>query len=377
MGRNILRGQQRESLSKVGSVAALAATLFAVSAASAEESGLGSEGARGARWQQSTVVLNVEASVDLLGPSAFDAVVLASTTWENSPGELPTVVVLRGPDDPIGYRRSGANRNTVRYSRDGDPLANGALAITVITFDAAAKQILDADIVLNGEHRFGFFGEDRKISGVVYDLQNVLTHEMGHFFGLGEEFIDEQATMYAYSQAGEVEKRDLAPVDLQEISRLYDEAYVPQDGAGCAGATLAGYSGESWSWGIAWLAMLGLVMRRRSTRQVAGGLLTLSLVVGLASPGPEGLDSEAAQRKRTRLADGELVLDSNSSWESGMIVTRLSLLDRSSGRARQVSVLGGSVGSVRQVVGRLLPPAVGTVVTASQRDLVVVEGGQL
>ena len=106
----------------------------------AEQSGLGSAGARGARWKHSTVTVNVEDSIDLIGREgeAFEAVVRAATAWQNAPGILPTLVVQRGPEDPIGYRRSGGNRNTVRFAPDGDPLANGALAITVITFDAHA-----------------------------------------------------------------------------------------------------------------------------------------------------------------------------------------------------------------------------------------------
>jgi hypothetical protein len=40
----------------------------------AEQSGLGSAGARGARWQQGSVTVSVEDSVDLLGDAAFEAV---------------------------------------------------------------------------------------------------------------------------------------------------------------------------------------------------------------------------------------------------------------------------------------------------------------
>lgn len=314
----------------------------------AEESGLGSAGARGARWQQSTVDINVEASVDLLGDAAFDSVIAAATTWENSPGELPTVVVTRGPEDPIGYRRSGPNRNTVRFSPDGDPLANGALAITVITFDAQAKQILDADIVLNGEHTFGFFSPDKKIPGVVYDLQNVLTHEMGHFFGLGEQFEDEDATMYAYSQAGEIVKRDLGEADITEISTLYREAYIPEEGPSCAGATIAGYDGEAWSWAMLWLVALALVMRRRATREMALGCVAVSLVVGSALYQPES-------------AEFSTVTSVDSHWEGGLIVSRVTLMPQRGGTDFETVVLGGQIGNISQQVGRLMPPRKGDV----------------
>ncbi len=330
--------------------------------AGAEQSGLGSAGARGARWQQGSVTVSVEASVDQLGGEAFEAIIHAATAWQNAPGILPTLVVQRGPDDPIGYRRHGANKNTVRFAPDGDPLANGALAITVITFDAHAKEILDADVVLNGEHGFAFFDHDARHEGMAtYDLQNVLTHELGHLLGLGEDMTDQDATMYAFSQPGETGKRDLEVVDKDSIASLYSEEFDPQTVGGCGSAAIAGYEGEAWVWAALGLGALGFAMRRRATR---GAALTISalgtLLVGVGA-------STAAPLDRDVMAwigeDGSIpmtVASSESSWEGGVIVTRLSLRGRQDvSQDLTVRTLGGKVGDLVQVVGHALPPRVG------------------
>jgi predicted Zn-dependent protease len=353
----------RKKFQTFGACAAVLGAVFVSQVAAAEQSELGSLGARGARWQQSSVTVSVEASVDQLGTQAFDAVMQAVTAWQNAPGMLPTLVVQRGADDPIGYRRTGKNNNTVRFAPDGDPLANGALAITVITFDAHAKQILDADVVLNGEHGFAFFDHDARNEGMAtYDLQNVLTHEFGHLLGLGEDFDDNAATMYAFSQPGETGKRDLEVVDRDSIADLYSQEFDPGVQEGCGGAAIAGYDGESWAWAAVGLGALGFAMRRRSLRGPAALSLTALGALLCGSSGAVALDSAPAAWQATGESVPMTVTSSESNWEGNLIVTRLGLQGVDAEHVPHtlsVRTLGGQVGDLVQVVGHLLPPRVG------------------
>ncbi len=82
-----------------------------------------------------------------------------------------------------------------------------------------AGRILDSDILLNGvNHSFTTTGEAGK-----HDVQNILTHEIGHLLGLGHETgsIDPDATMFAQARTGELKKRILKDSDSAGIRAAY------------------------------------------------------------------------------------------------------------------------------------------------------------
>lgn len=84
---------------------------------------------------------------------------------------------------------------------------------------AAAGQILDSDILLNGvNHQFTTTGEAGK-----NDVQNIVTHEVGHFLGLGHEVTptDSDAVMFANAIPNETKKRVLKNSDLEGIRNAY------------------------------------------------------------------------------------------------------------------------------------------------------------
>jgi predicted Zn-dependent protease len=215
-------------------------------------------------WQQDTVVVYVDPSLAWLGPSAFDAVRGAAEAWQSAEPNLPTLEVRplqhvdRDVEQAQGY-------NVVRFEPEGAPEAKGALAITTATAESPSRAMVDAYIVLNGEHRFAIldFSESPGRSAA-YDLQNVLTHEFGHFLGLGENYTDPSATMYAESERGETKKRDLAASDRDAIADLYP---TPETTAsGCGGAQFAPGRAQSARWGCGLLALL-LAFGRRGRRR--------------------------------------------------------------------------------------------------------------
>ena len=134
--------------------------------------------------------------------------------------------IHQGEADEVGYRPGEENHNTVRFAPLGDPRAKGALAITLLTFDESGS-IIDADVILNGGpgRPFAVLGDDVRTedgSGAgPYDLQNVATHEAGHFFGLGEELKDREATMFITSARRETKKRSVDMDDEAGIRALY------------------------------------------------------------------------------------------------------------------------------------------------------------
>jgi hypothetical protein len=109
-----------------------------------------------------------------------------------------------------------------------------ALAVTISTYNEDG-QILDADIFINGEF-FDWSVVNHATESNTHDLQNVITHEMGHFFGLDHtsENMNEadanrfNATMFYASFAGETFRRDLDSLDVFGIQHLYTADDLPQ-----------------------------------------------------------------------------------------------------------------------------------------------------
>ncbi len=140
----------------------------------------------------------------------------------------------RNPQDvtleflPMGCTSNVLNRNdsvnSIVLIKSGWQFDPDAIAITrnfyVSGSGAHAGMILDTDILLNGvNHGFTTTGEAGK-----HDVQNILTHEVGHFIGMGHETDpkDSDATMFENAQLnGETKKRDLASSDTAGLRAGY------------------------------------------------------------------------------------------------------------------------------------------------------------
>lgn len=205
------------------------------------------------RWRSDTVRVVVDPSLAAIAPSPETWVADAFATWEQAEGALPPgVIVEPGAVDEIGFHRETENLCTVRYLPGGAPMAGQALAVTVVTFDDGGT-ILDADIVING-------GSDRPFArvggaGGAFDIDSVLTHEIGHFYGLGESEDHPEATMFPQTARGEINKRDLADDDVAGLQSLYPVAF--------GGACSMGGGAPGGSAVIALLCAMGLLRRRR------------------------------------------------------------------------------------------------------------------
>jgi hypothetical protein len=92
------------------------------------------------------------------------------------------------------------------------------LGTTFVWFGRDSGEVIEVDTVFNSRFPWAIFPDapDCQTSPLAYDLQNIATHEFGHWVGL-EDLFDSAAkdlTMYGFSAGGEVKKRTLGAGDF-------------------------------------------------------------------------------------------------------------------------------------------------------------------
>lgn len=94
----------------------------------------------------------------------------------------------------------------------------GILALTTLTFSRCTGIIVDADIEINLA-QFDFSAAQIPPPHMT-DIQNTITHEVGHFLGLDHSGVA-NATMFANAPDAETQKRDLEEDDVAGLCCLY------------------------------------------------------------------------------------------------------------------------------------------------------------
>lgn len=169
---------------------------------------------------------------------AEDAAIKAFQTWISAPcerGGLPSIGVVAVGEiecDQVQYNYPepgedfppGPNANIIIFRDQGWPYLDDpkdereTLALTTITFLSDTGDIVDADIEVNSANVALSVG-DTNISN---DLQAILTHEAGHFFGLSHSKEPNATMNKMYNvNAGDATFRTLSADDRNGMCDIY------------------------------------------------------------------------------------------------------------------------------------------------------------
>lgn len=104
-------------------------------------------------------------------------------------------------------------------------LQKGIIAVAITWYDPTTGEIVDADIILRHGYNWGIAdGDEEEIDLTdAFDIQNIVTHESGHWTGLDDIYDEEYdaMTMYGYSAYGEEIRRSLEPGDIAGAQEVY------------------------------------------------------------------------------------------------------------------------------------------------------------
>jgi hypothetical protein len=218
---------------------------------------------------------NARGSDDLNDGSEFVAVARAAANWQTAVAACsPMTFEVREPSASaaVGYVRNGPNETAIVWMESGwtrDAEHDSAMvAVTPVVYlnapgTARDGMIVDADIELNGEtFHFSTAGAPDKM-----DVENTLTHELGHLLGLDHPCYAQtpaadawprdqtgqpipacsavagtavsETTLYPTTSRGETKRRSPEADDVAGVCAAY-----PPEAPGCAiGLHLGGAEG--------------------------------------------------------------------------------------------------------------------------------------
>ena len=137
------------------------------------------------------------------------AITTSAATW-NSATKTSTVFSYVGDTTRTAGTRDGYN--VVSFGS----YSSGVIGVTYIW--SIGKRIIETDTRLNNYFTWSLDEE----AGTM-DVQNIMTHEFGHWCGLADLYSssDYWLTMYGYADYGETYKRTLATGDITGLNIVY------------------------------------------------------------------------------------------------------------------------------------------------------------
>jgi len=167
--------------------------------------------------------LSVTYTVDTYGSEldqldAFNIIVASFETWDY---ETETEVFGLGSDTYDSHLTAG-ELDYVNAVVWGNYPTSGVIAVTYFWYYPSTGELVDVDTMFDTDYTWSI--SDDGIAGTM-DLQNIATHEFGHWLVLDDLYNrpTRTQTMYGYSTYGETIKRTLESGDIAGLEAIYGE----------------------------------------------------------------------------------------------------------------------------------------------------------
>ncbi len=231
-------------------------------------------------------------SADLTNATVREVIARSIATWEavTCEGARTDVSVTLAPPSQenecgaASHYTNGPNVHSLIFVADGWIEDRGhdarAFAVTLVWHDPASGEIWDVDMEMNEQRGTYAVCDAAGCGDGQVDLENVLTHEMGHYFGIAHTPDDSLATMWAMADLGETFKRDLRDDDVAALCGIYPPASLPPEcdrtprgglSLSCerpssCGCRVPGAARGGAGAALAWTAAIAIAIARRRRR---------------------------------------------------------------------------------------------------------------
>ncbi|MFH0937373.1 MAG: hypothetical protein V1808_03695 [Candidatus Daviesbacteria bacterium] len=137
--------------------------------------------------------------------------------WQNAQGKVAFQI---GPST-TKTKSAYDGQNIIAWGRT----SGNALAVTYTRYLISTKTVVDVDTIINQKFAWSWTPYVTGVCGKsnTYDAQAVLTHELGHWLGLNDEYSTSYVnhTMYGYGYKGDIKADTLTTGDKAGTIAIY------------------------------------------------------------------------------------------------------------------------------------------------------------
>ncbi len=180
--------------------------------------------------------------------------------------------------DPVSckkseYNKDAPNLNVVLFQDDDWKYRgiDGTIAKTSVTYNDETGEIYDADIEVNAANNTVTITDNQ--AKIEYDLQAILTHEVGHFIGIAHS-AESSAVMFASYSPGSTSQRKLTPDDIDAVCTIYP----PNNGVACNSTPRGGFSASCDATEKSGLCAVSVVGREGDRKAATGAPVSFAFM---------------------------------------------------------------------------------------------------